>query len=144
MVPKREDDQDLPSNMIDGQAEVNGVDKSKWADEAARARATSQSESSQNLSSDPSLRLEAAAKERDQLRVEVTEIRKSLEGIQQRHDNETAQLRASLQETKTGKDQVETKYQKLLGQVNTIKAQLGERLKSDAVSVLPGDPRPLH
>ena len=129
-------------NAKDDQAEVNGVDKSKWADEVARARATSQSESSHNLPSDPSSRLEAAAKERDQLRVEVTEIRKSLEGIQQRHQSETAQLRTSLQETKNGKDQVETKYQKLLGQVNTIKAQLGERLKSDAVSVLHENPRP--
>lgn len=85
-------------------------------------------------SDDTTQRLEAAAKERDHLREEVTELRRSLESLQQKHEEEITSVNTQLEQTQTGKSQAETRYQKLLGQVNTIKTQLGERLKSDAVS----------
>lgn len=84
--------------------------------------------------SDAGLRLAAAAKERDELRAQVTELRKELEGLQQKHDDETVRTKKQLEETQTGKEHAENRYNKLLGQVNTIKTQLGERLKADAVS----------
>lgn len=84
--------------------------------------------------SDTEDRLAAAALERDQLRAEVTQLRKSLESIQQRHEAELSQTQTQIEETRSGKEHAETRYQKLLGQVNVIKAQLGERLKADAVS----------
>jgi len=83
--------------------------------------------------SDTQGRLAAAAKDRDQLKAEVTELRKSLEEIQQRHQEELSKKECELEETRSGKEHAETRYQKLLGQVNVIKAQLGERLKADAV-----------
>jgi uncharacterized coiled-coil DUF342 family protein len=83
--------------------------------------------------SDTTERLEALARERDALRTEVSELRKSLEAIQSKHEEEVTTLQEELEETNTGKEDAETKYQELLGRVNTIRSQLGERLKSDAV-----------
>lgn len=81
-------------------------------------------------------RLEALARERSALRDEVTELRKSLEELQGKHEEELGSLRAELEETQSEKEHTETQYRNLLGRVNTIKSQLGERLKSDAVSML--------
>lgn len=67
----------------------------------------------------------------------MTELRRSLESLQQKHEEEIAGVNMQLEQTQTGKSQAESRYQKLLGQVNTIKTQLGERLKSDAVSLPP-------
>ncbi|KAI9671790.1 MAG: hypothetical protein M1831_003318 [Alyxoria varia] len=80
-------------------------------------------------------KIEVAAPERDKLREEVTELRKSLESLRQRHEEETVSLKASVDEAQSGRDHAETRYQKLLGQVNTIKTQLGERLKADAAEL---------
>jgi DNA repair exonuclease SbcCD ATPase subunit len=82
---------------------------------------------------DTTERLEALARERDALRTEVSELRKSLEAIQSKHEEEVTTLQEELEETATGKEDAESKYQELLGRVNTIRSQLGERLKSDAV-----------
>ena len=68
------------------------------------------------------------------MRAEVSEIRKSLESIQGKHKTETSDLRDKLLESRKEKDAAETSYKNLLGKVNQIKAQLGERLKADAVS----------
>ncbi|KAF2018066.1 hypothetical protein BU24DRAFT_389731 [Aaosphaeria arxii CBS 175.79] len=81
---------------------------------------------------DATARLEALAKERDTLRQEVTELRKSLEGIQGKHDEEVATLQGDLEEANEAKEHVETQYRNLLGRVNTIKSSLGDRLKADA------------
>lgn len=95
--------------------------------------------------SDTSARLDAIAKERDALRQEVTELRKSLEGIQSKqsagaadgsqcnHEEEIRSLREELDEANEGKEHFETQYKNLLGRVNTIKTSLGDRLKADAV-----------
>jgi len=84
--------------------------------------------------SDAASRLEVLAEERDALRAEVTELRKSLEDIQVKHEEDVAGLREQLEETQSGKDHAETQYRNLLGKVNTIRSQLGERLKADAVT----------
>ncbi|OAL48557.1 hypothetical protein IQ07DRAFT_681326 [Pyrenochaeta sp. DS3sAY3a] len=98
--------------------------------------------------SDTNARLDAIAKERDALRQEVTELRKSLEVIQSKHEaaaapgepsekyeEEIRNLRDELDEANEGKEHFETQYKNLLGRVNTIKTSLGDRLKADAARI---------
>jgi predicted nuclease with TOPRIM domain len=85
------------------------------------------------------------AKERDALRQEVTELRKSLENIQSKHESQPLQdsnseheaeiqsLREELEEANEGKEHFETQYKNLLGRVSLIKTSLGDRMKADAV-----------
>ena len=80
-------------------------------------------------------RLEALVNERTALRVEVAQARKSLEAIREKHEEELGSLREQLADTQGEKEQAETQYRNLLGKVNTIRSQLGERLKADAVGV---------
>lgn len=42
-------------------------------------------------------------------------------------------LQQKLEDAETKKEQAETQFQNLLERVNTIKSQLGERMKEDAV-----------
>ena len=81
-------------------------------------------------------RLDALARDRSALRDEVAQLRKSLEELQEKHAEELGSLRSELEETQSEKEHTESQYHNLLGRVNTIKSQLGERLKSDAVSIL--------
>lgn len=60
-------------------------------------------------------------------------MRKSLEEIQSRHKADMDSLQRKLEDAETKKEQAETQFQNLLERVNTIKSQLGERLKEDAV-----------
>ena len=78
-------------------------------------------------------RLDALATERAALRAEVSQLRRSLEEVQERHEEELAGVREQLATAQDEKEQAETQYHNLLGKVNTIKSQLGERLKADAV-----------
>ena len=109
---------------------------------------------------DASSRLEAMSQEREALRAEVGQLRKSLEDIQGKHSQEISSIksqhadelskhteelsaarnqhteeistiRSELEDTQAAKEQAETQYQHLLGRINTIKASLGERLKAD-------------
>ena len=82
---------------------------------------------------DASARFEALIKDRDSLRAEVTELRKSIEELQAKHETDLNAVQEQLQETQGEKEQAEGQYQNLLGKVNTIRSQLGERLKADAV-----------
>ena len=84
-------------------------------------------------STDNHARLGAMVKERESLREEVAEVRKSLEEMRERHEVEMSNIREQLSQTEEGKEHAETQYQNLLGKVNTIRSQLGERLKADAV-----------
>ena len=77
--------------------------------------------------------LESLTKEREALREEVTQLRKSLEELRGKHDEELSDVKSQLEEAHGEKDHVKTQYRNLLGKVNTIKSQLGERLKADAV-----------
>lgn len=83
-------------------------------------------------SSDPSARLDAMQQERDNLRNEVTDLRRSLEELQSKHVEESSSIKAELERTSQGKETAEAQYRTLLGKVNTIRSQLGERLKADA------------
>ena len=84
---------------------------------------------------DTGARLDALVKERETLRDEVSELRKSLEEIQVKHTAELGGIRTELADTEGERDRAETRYRDLLGKVNTIKSQLGERLKADAVCI---------
>ena len=86
-------------------------------------------------------KLDAMARERSALRDEVSQLRKSLEELQGKHDEEVASLRQELEETQGQKENADTQYRNLLGRVNTIKSQLGERLKADAVRSSISKPR---
>ncbi|KAF2149514.1 hypothetical protein K461DRAFT_296976 [Myriangium duriaei CBS 260.36] len=83
-------------------------------------------------SSDITVRLEAAEKERESLRAEVAELRKSLEQVQGKHEEELSSAKEERDEAQAAKEKADSQYQTLLGRVNTIRSQLGERLKADA------------
>lgn len=85
---------------------------------------------------DTEARLDALARERDALRDEVAELRRSLEEIQAKHEEDLISFREQLEETRGEKEHAETQFRNLLGKVNTIKSQLGDRLKADAVRLL--------
>ena len=86
-----------------------------------------------NSASDASARFEVLVKDRDALRVEVTELRKSIEELQAKHQTDLDGMRDQLQDTEGRKEVAEEQYQTLLGKVNTIQERLKERLKADAV-----------
>ncbi|PYH47692.1 guanylate kinase [Aspergillus saccharolyticus JOP 1030-1] len=77
-------------------------------------------------------RFDALVRDRDTLRAEVTDMRKSLEEIQSKHHAEMEALQEKLNDAESKKDHAELQFQKLLERVNTIKSQLGERLREDA------------
>lgn len=60
-------------------------------------------------------------------------MRKSLEEIQTKHRLGMEALQQKLDDAESKKGHAESQFQKLLERVNTIKSQLGERLKEDAV-----------
>lgn len=86
--------------------------------------------------SDLETRLEELSVERQSLQAEVKSLRESLEEIQEKHEKETNTLRSELEDARSGKDHAETQYRNLLGKLNTIRSQLGERLKADAVGYI--------
>lgn len=79
-------------------------------------------------------RFDTLIRDRDSLRAEVTDMRKSLEEIQSKHHADMETLQHKLDDAESKKEHAESQFQKLLERVNTIKSQLGERLKEDAVS----------
>jgi predicted nucleic acid-binding Zn-ribbon protein len=72
-------------------------------------------------------------RDRDSLRAEVTDMRKSLEEIQSKHRTDMEALQTKLDDAESKKEHAESQFRGLLERVNTIKSQLGERLKEDAV-----------
>ena len=82
---------------------------------------------------DSAARFDALVKDRDALRQEVTQLRQSLEQLQAKHTSEVEAVQTELADTQAEKENAEEQYQSLLGKVNTIRSQLGERLKADAV-----------
>ncbi|KKK15143.1 Golgi matrix protein [Aspergillus ochraceoroseus] len=80
-------------------------------------------------------RFDALVRERDSLRVEVTDMRKSLEEIQSKHQTDMEALQQKLDDAERKKEHAESQFRGLLERVNTIKAQLGERLKEDAEEI---------
>ena len=93
-----------------------------------------------SISEDATARFDALVKDREALRAEVSHLRQSLEDLQANHQSEVETVQTQLQETQGEKEHAEEQYRNLLGKVNTIRSQLGERLKADAVC-FPGFPR---
>jgi chromosome segregation ATPase len=106
---------DSAGNRVDGSSNVQEPDTTTEANGGATHK------------------LDELVRERDFLRAEVTEMRKSLEEMQLKHQEEHESLQSTLKESETKKEHAENQFQKLLERVNTIKSQLGERLKEDAV-----------
>lgn len=77
------------------------------------------------------VRLDALARDREELRAEVTQLRESLESIATKHEEEVENLKQESEESRHAKDHAETQYRDLLGRVNQFRSQLGERLKAD-------------
>lgn len=71
------------------------------------------------------------SQEREALRVEVEQLRKQLETIQETHSQETVQLKTDLEESEAAKEHAEEQYQTLMGRVEKIKETLGSRLARD-------------
>ncbi|KAH8677394.1 hypothetical protein BX600DRAFT_125151 [Xylariales sp. PMI_506] len=80
---------------------------------------------------DTSARLAAMSQDREALRVEVEQLRKQLETIQETHGQETKQLKTELEESEAAKEHAEEQYQTLLGRVEKIRETLGSRLARD-------------
>lgn len=76
-------------------------------------------------------RLEVLSQEREALRVEVEQLRKQLESIQESQNTEVSQLRTDLEESNAARDNAEEQYQNLLGRVEKIKETLSDRLRRD-------------
>lgn len=145
------DADDVDEQPLSPSLQANGTQHHSIS--SAVALGLSRSRSQQGLSpsppppSDTTARLDAIAKERDALRQEVTELRKSLENIQSNQDKqpqsesdsekdaEIQSLKEELEEANEGKEHFETQYKNLLGRVNTIKTSLGDRLKADAARI---------
>ena len=103
--------------------------------EQAGSTTTTDALDASSVDTDP--RLDALAREKEALRDEVAELRRSIEQIQGKHEEELGDMRGQLEEKQGEKEHAETQYRTLLGKVNTIKSQLGERLKADAVRMNP-------
>jgi uncharacterized protein (DUF3084 family) len=82
---------------------------------------------------DSEARLKSLAEERTDLRDQVESMRKEMEELQSQHAEALAAKQRELEQTQGEKEQADSNYQTLLGRVNTIRSQLGERLKADAV-----------
>lgn len=101
--------------------------------EAATLLQLSRDSISKSSDKNTEARLDALARERSALREEVAQLRRSLEEIQEKHEEDLLSIREQLEEAHGDKEHAETQYRNLLGKVNTIKSQLGDRLKADAV-----------
>ncbi|KAK4901820.1 hypothetical protein LTR27_001592 [Elasticomyces elasticus] len=86
----------------------------------------------QSTSPETTARLDAMQEERDSLRNEVTKLRQSLESLTAQRGNELSSVKDELEQSHQAKEHAESQYRSLLGKVNTIRSQLGERLKQDA------------
>jgi len=134
------------SDTAGGGSAEDVAEKDDPADSTSQSRGTSVAEQAGSTTTadvmdgqfdDTDPRLDALAREKQALREEVAELRKSIEGMQGKQEDELGELRGHLEETQGEKERAETQYRTLLGKVNTIKSQLGERLKADAVRIYP-------
>ena len=131
----------IPINGTNGDAHEKVQDnRSSHSRRQSRSQPSASTEPAKDATSGehsngaPDARLDALTKEREDLLNEVSEVRRTLEEFQKRHNAEISQLQEQLSQTETERDEKGGQYQSLLGKVNTIKSQLGERLKADAVS----------
>lgn len=114
-----------PTTQVESLPLRNGTSSDHTSEEA--------NDASTQPDADTTARLDAIESERNNLREQVTELRKSLQTLQDRHSDELKDVRGQLDNANTAKDGAEEQYRSLLGKVGTIRSQLGERLKADAV-----------
>ena len=123
-------------DFITTSAEVNAIEEAVAKEKSSTSRDVSFGDKGTlPTATDTDARFEALVNERAALREEVAQVRRSLEEIQGKHEEELGGIREQLADTRGEKQQAEMQYRNLLGKVNTIKSQLGERLKADAVGV---------
>ncbi|KAI5360142.1 putative GRIP domain-containing protein [Septoria linicola] len=116
-------------------AENEGDDDADDEDDEDEEQPETTTTTTSGAATNTTARLDAMQQERDSLRAEVTELRKSLESLQEKHNEELSGVKEELEQSNEGKEHAETQYRNLLGKVNTIRSQLGERLKADAAEL---------
>ncbi|KFH48211.1 GRIP domain-containing protein-like protein [Hapsidospora chrysogenum ATCC 11550] len=138
--PKRENDQDAedepqtPTQSDAPEADYAKAENGHIADSASNGhviRPAPQTDGDRSGDTDTAAKLEAMSQEREALRVEVEQLRRQLETIQETHTTEVSQLKSELEESNVAKESAEEEYQNLLGRVNQIKETLSGRLKRD-------------
>lgn len=65
----------------------------------------------------------------------MTELRKSLESIKVKHEEEISNLQSEVEEANESKEHYETQYKNLFAKINTLRSSLGDRVKADAVCI---------
>lgn len=125
--------QDTPDDPKNPGPESNGHAAGPAPNNAhvAKPREQPDADDANEPKSDTTAKLDAMGKEREALRLEVEQLRKQLESIQETHNSEASQLRSELEETTAAKESAEEQYQTLLGRVEKIRESLGDRLKRD-------------
>lgn len=121
---------------IDGGAHSRAAAESRGTSSAGPVNGSDDQGEGTDGSSTTESRLDVLSLERNSLRSQVEGLRRSLDEIQATHLEELETVRNELEESRGEREQAETQYQTLLGKVNTIKSQLGERLKADRVGGL--------
>ncbi|KAL8704085.1 MAG: hypothetical protein Q9201_002746 [Fulgogasparrea decipioides] len=136
-VPSTSDEADEPPTDTRGEKLNGGEDEDETSGargpkKGARVASSPRDQLEEGSPDDREVMLEALAQERTALRDEVAQLRRSLEEIKEKHDEDVSTIRGQLEERTSEKEHAETQYRNLLGKVNTIRSQLGERLKADA------------
>ncbi len=132
---RRAEDVQLISGEPDQEGHRNANDNSSDSRDASVAHDTTSDVLETNSLAETDARFKALVEERSFLREEVAQVRKTLEEIQRNHEVELGTIRVQLAESRSEKEQAEAQYKGLLGKVSTIRSQLGERLKADAVGL---------
>ncbi|EPS31870.1 hypothetical protein PDE_06828 [Penicillium oxalicum 114-2] len=126
-----------PKDDADEIEDTNDADETQVDSEAIQAPTNESpapekhTEKQEPCNAGPNDRFDALVRDRDSLRAEVTDMRKSLEEIQSKHEADMQALQQRLGDAESKKEQAETQFQKLMERVNAIKSQLGARLKED-------------
>ena len=125
--------------MSENESVSNDCSRNDYSDQRQAVSRYGEKENSRSMTNSPpdalqsKERFDALVRDRDSLRAEVTDMRRSLEEIQSKHRADMEALQHKLNDAEGKKEHAESQFQKLLERVNTIKSQLGERLKEDAV-----------
>ncbi|GAB1200532.1 hypothetical protein APSETT444_009905 [Aspergillus pseudonomiae] len=124
--------------MSENESVSNDCSRNDYSDQRQAVSRYGEKENSRSMTNSPpdalqsKERFDALVRDRDSLRAEVTDMRRSLEEIQSKHRADMEALQHKLNDAEGKKEHAESQFQKLLERVNTIKSQLGERLKEDA------------
>jgi hypothetical protein len=131
---QREEEEEPVQNGGEGKAESQEAGKTAElplrsptaAQSQAGAASTDPAPADSAAGPEATARLQALEKDHAALQEGTAQLRAELEEARAKHASELA-------ETQAAKEKAEADYQTLLGRVNTIKSQLGDRLREDAV-----------